>query len=58
MSAIEADTREEVWVANGLRKPWRICSNGRAFGEFDRLEDANTFIHLLVLGDPSLRRLV
>lgn len=55
LSATVATT--EVWIAAGLRKPWRICSIERTYGEFDRLADAHEFIRLLVLGDPTLRRL-
>jgi len=49
--------QEEVWIAVGLRKPHRVCSLEQTFGEFDTVMDAQTFLHLLLIGNPQLRKL-
>lgn len=56
-SPTDAVEAEEVWIAMGLHKPWRVVSLARTFGEFDDLDDARALLELLVKGDPSLRRL-
>lgn len=42
---------EEVWLARGLNKRWRVLSVRRTYGEFDDYLDASKFLTLLVLGD-------
>lgn len=47
----------EVWIATGLRRRWRVVSEHRTFGEWDRLADAVAFVDLLVAGNPDMTRL-
>lgn len=46
-----------VWLAFGLRKPYRITSNRVDYGEFDGMIEAQMFLALLVEGNPELHRL-
>lgn len=57
MIVAEQTPTVEVWIASGLRRRWRICSLDQTFGEFDELADAHAFLTLLVLGNPTYRRL-
>lgn len=53
----EVEPVQEVWLAMGLHKRWRVCSIGRTFGEWDQLADAQVFLSLLVDGNANLRRI-
>jgi hypothetical protein len=48
---------EEVWIAAGLKRRWRVVSMQRTFGEFDRVADAYAFLGLLLEGNPQMRGL-
>lgn len=48
----------DVWIAAGLRRPWRVVSERRTYGEWEQREQADAFLELLVAGNPHLRRLV
>lgn len=48
----------DVWIAAGLHRPWRVVSESRTYGEWDERGQAETFLELLVAGNPHLRRLV
>jgi hypothetical protein len=48
----------DVWIAAGLRRPWRVVSESRTYGEWDDRGDAERFLELLVEGNSHLRRLV
>ena len=48
---------EVVWVAIGLRKPWRVVSERRTFGEFDDPADSRTLRDLLIAGNDGLEGL-
>lgn len=47
----------EVWIANGLRKRWRVVSIDHTFGEWEDYSSAQLFADLLVQGNPDYRRL-
>jgi hypothetical protein len=48
----------EVWLALGMGRRWRVRSAEQTFGEWDRLEDAQAFLRLLVAGNPQYVELV
>ncbi len=54
--ALSSQESEYVWVAAGLKRRWRVVSELRTFGEWDRLADAYGFLGLLLEGNPNLRR--
>jgi len=49
--------QEDVWIASGLHRRFRVCSVGRTWGEFDSHGHAKAFLDLLVEGNPDLREL-
>jgi hypothetical protein len=49
--------RDEVWLARGLQRRWRVRSERHTFGEWDELADATEFLRLLVEGNPQLEAL-
>lgn len=55
--SLSAQEREYVWIAAGLLRKWRVVSEFRTFGEYDRVADAYGFLGLLLEGNPNLRRL-
>lgn len=55
--SLSAQRVEDVWIAIGLRRRWRVVSELRTFGEWDEQSEAVRFLELLVDGNPNLRRL-
>ena len=49
--------REDVWIAIGLSKPYRVVSIDRTYGEWDTLEEAIAFKALLLAGNPHLQEI-
>jgi hypothetical protein len=54
---VSAQEVEFVWVAAGLKRRWRVVSELRTYGEWDRVADAYAFLGLLLEGNPNLTRL-
>jgi hypothetical protein len=44
----------EVWLALGQHRRWRVRSAEHTYGEWDRLDDAQAFLRLLVTGNLEL----
>ena len=40
----------QIWLAQGVEKPWRVCSNLRTYGEYDYRWQAENLILALVKG--------
>ena len=57
MNDFRRDTREEVWIAAGLQRRYRVCSLERTFAEFEDAGRARLFIDLLIEGNPRLKEL-
>lgn len=54
---LSAQPVEDVWIATGLVKRWRVVSEYRTYGEWDDLTDALLFLQLLVDGNDNLQRI-
>ena len=55
--SVERDERVEVWIATGLRRPWRVVSITETLAEFEQLETAQAYLALLVEGRDDLKAL-
>ena len=40
----------QIWLAQGVEKPWRVCSNLRTYGEYDDIWSAEALLSLMVAG--------
>ena len=40
----------QIWLAQGVEKPWRVCSNLRTYGEYSSRQVAEQLRELLVAG--------
>lgn len=51
------ETPEQVWIAAGIDRRYRVLSCGHTFGEWDTHDDAKTFLRLLVTGNARYAEL-
>lgn len=45
---------DQIWIATGLSKRFRVCSNDRNYGEFEELGNARALKQLLIAGNPGI----
>ena len=40
----------QIWLAQGVEKPWRVCSHLRTYGEFETRWSAEALLGMLIAG--------